>query len=628
MGRDREAALRVDGGAPYTDPDVYWENNRMNYLSDVPRVFLDLETQSSVDIKQGLKRYAQCASVLTAAVAVDDQRVVSVDSEAELAAILRRVRMPAEQRHVPYESKEVCAPFLVVSHNAAFEYAILSHAWPSVMDEIHTQGWVDTMLMARALNLPGGLEKLHGALLPTEHGKLKAGAAMVKSNATLSGIDDPEELRAYCRQDVEMTRRVYNALAPHTCGLDIRLAPVDIAINARGWPVDVSLCKRVRDRIAKKRRDLDNEVTRKGYAATLGGATGDYLLARRTKVKELAKGLDGPQADELLAMADTDAQLASAQAKWQAGMESDMTGGRACYVLSARHTHSGRWAGRAIQPHNFKRHCDDELLDTRRMIAADAGKVLVVTDYRQMELRLGMHLARATKMVDALNDGEDVYQQLADEVMGGNQATPQLRYFMKSVILGLMYGQGKAATQDRIREAGASEDVIAGIYGTLETYLIPKLHSAWKRLMRALDANRGKLTLGGDTCSTFLRLPVHGRLLVWHGYDNSDPDNVTYMSWEGGGWTKRRLWGAKAFAHVVSGLAADIMAAALIRIERTMDYAGAKIVGHVHDEIIVECPGHVVDNVQGMVEALMRVPIGRCMLDVETGTGKTWSKAK
>lgn len=56
-------------------------------------------------------------------------------------------------------------------------------------------------------------------------------------------------------------------------------------------------------------------------------------------------------------------------------------------------------------------------------------------------------------------------------------------------------------------------------------------------------------------------------------------------------WTKLSTYGGKLVENIVQATARDLLAISMYRIE----HAGFQIVGHVHDEIIVEVPVYLMD---------------------------------
>lgn len=94
-----------------------------------------------------------------------------------------------------------------------------------------------------------------------------------------------------------------------------------------------------------------------------------------------------------------------------------------------------------------------------------------------------------------------------------------------------------------------------------------------------------------------IRLPS-GRSLVYvrpkiEVEPEFDREGLTYEGSEqaSGKWTRLRTYGGKLVENIVQAIARDCLAIAMTRIEA----AGYRIVMHVHDEVIIECPTDACD---------------------------------
>ncbi len=201
-------------------------------------VVLDVETRSLRDLrKTGAHRYAAdpTTDVWCACYVVGDGPV--------------QIWRPGEP--VPIAEIEA-APVVLVAHNAAFERAILTHilspryGWP----EIPVERWRCTMAAALALALPAGLGKVADALSLTHRkgddgimhltGKPRRARADENPAAGPYWFDDPEHLEAlfaYCKQDVEVERELFQRLPP-LIPAEQAMWVLDQRINDRGFYTD------------------------------------------------------------------------------------------------------------------------------------------------------------------------------------------------------------------------------------------------------------------------------------------------------------------------------------------------------------------------------------------------------
>src|SRR5215212_10196697 len=78
--------------------------------------------------------------------------------------------------------------------------------------------------------------------------------------------------------------------------------------------------------------------------------------------------------------------------------------------------------------------------EVRRYFKAPAGRVLVVADYSQIELRIAAKISREERMLAAFANGEDIHTITARSLTGREEVTKQERKLAKAVNFGLLYG--------------------------------------------------------------------------------------------------------------------------------------------------------------------------------------------
>jgi DNA polymerase-1 len=93
---------------------------------------------------------------------------------------------------------------------------------------------------------------------------------------------------------------------------------------------------------------------------------------------------------------------------------------------------------------------------------------------------------------------------------------------------------------------------------------------------------------------------------------------------------RRELAERMALNAPIQGSAADIIKAAMLRVERALQASGvrSRLLLQVHDELVLECPH---DEVHAVGE-IVRREMGRAVelavpLDVSIGVGSTWDAA-
>ena len=205
----------------------------------------------------------------------------------------------------------------------------------------------------------------------------------------------------------------------------------------------------------------------------------------------------------------------------------------------------------------------------RAAIAAPRGQHLVVTDYRQLELRIAAHLSGDEGLLAAFNGAADPLAAVAATVHGVplEAVTATQRHATKAVAYGLMYGMGDAQLADALDvDEKRAASVRAGVAAAL-----PGLAAWTDAVTDAVRKDGCVRTLGGRT-----------RTIDLDG---------------GGGGGRARHHGGTATSFAVQGTAADIFKGALLQLDGALkdgDAAAglppsaARIVLQVHDEVVVE----------------------------------------
>jgi DNA polymerase-1 len=85
----------------------------------------------------------------------------------------------------------------------------------------------------------------------------------------------------------------------------------------------------------------------------------------------------------------------------------------------------------------------------RELFKAPDGRLMVVADYSQIELRVAVILAKEQRMLEAFDQGQDVHSLTAARLLRKSveDVTKQERQLAKAVNFGLLYGQGVTGLQ-------------------------------------------------------------------------------------------------------------------------------------------------------------------------------------
>jgi len=241
--------------------------------------------------------------------------------------------------------------------------------------------------------------------------------------------------------------------------------------------------------------------------------------------------------------------------------------------------------------------------EIRKMFVPKEGHVLVDADYSQIELRVLAHIAEDVVMQNAFASGMDIHTVTASQVFGVpvDEVTPLQRRHAKAVNFGIVYGISEFSLADDI---GVSRwEARSYIDNYLENY------SGVKRYMKQVveDARR---------C---------GYTTTMYGRKRYIPDLKS------SNFNIRQGAERIALNTPIQGTAADLIKLAMIRVDKALraQFPDAKLLLQVHDELIVECPEHMAQQVAQLVSREMeQVASLRVPLLAEAKWGKSWFDAK
>ncbi|MFI5290389.1 MAG: DNA polymerase, partial [Polyangia bacterium] len=240
--------------------------------------------------------------------------------------------------------------------------------------------------------------------------------------------------------------------------------------------------------------------------------------------------------------------------------------------------------------------------EIRRAFCADAGCLLVVGDYSQIELRLLAHLSEDPVLIDAFQKDEDIHRRTVSEMFGADKADDsQLRSVAKMINYGIVYGLSDYGLAQRLGIERA--DAKRYIDGYLKTYA--RAAAYMEGLIREAYRDAGARTLFGR----FRPLPELA----------SKNRNV-------------RMAGERMARNTpIQGTAADLLKLAMIKVQKFLDAEAPEVrmLLTVHDELVLEAPepraAQMGERLREVMEGV--VPL-KVPLKVDLGIGRTWADAK
>ncbi len=519
----------------------------------------------------------------------------------------------------------------------------------TVGDFLNPESWHCSMIHARTLGLPSSLAEV-GKVLGIEQQKMTDGKALVKFFCvpydTIDGVpqfhsptdypDKWEIFKAYNKRDVEaeleIDRKLSRFPVPDFIWQEFYL---DQEINDRGILVDMQLADKAINLDAKAKEELTAEVQKLTGVENPNsvyqlldwletqGYKSDSL--RKTQVLELIKTAKEPVKSVL----QMRLQLSKSSVKKYTAMKNT-----ACSDNRARGMFSfygasrtGRWAGRNVQLQNLPQNHLPDLTEARELVKYSSfediqmlyddvpdtlsqlirtafiprqGMKFIVADFSAIEARVIAWLAGETWRMQAFAEGKDIYCASASKMFGvpvvKHGENGHLR--QKGKISELACGFGGSV--------GAMKAMGADSLGLSDTELkqivtdwreaSPHITELWWAVDRAVKkAVKEKtatkthgLLFSYEAGFLFIRLPSGRRLAYakpYIGKNKFGGESVTYMGINAQKkWDRLESYGPKFVENCVQGIARDLL---MYSMQTLSQYF---IVGHIHDEIIIECP--------------------------------------
>ncbi len=241
--------------------------------------------------------------------------------------------------------------------------------------------------------------------------------------------------------------------------------------------------------------------------------------------------------------------------------------------------------------------------EIRKMFIPKAGCVLIDADYSQIELRVLAHIADDENMCNAFRDGLDIHTVTASQVFAvpASEVTSLQRRHAKAVNFGIVYG---------ISEFSLSEDIGVSRWEArdyIDSYLA-NYRGVKAYMHNVVEDAREK----GYTETMFGRRRYIPELKASNFNVRSGAERMTLNT-------------------PIQGTAADLIKLAMIKVDAALreNFPEAKLLLQVHDELIVECPEEIAEDVAKLMSAEMeQVAKLNVPLTAEAKIGKSWYDAK
>lgn len=469
-----------------------------------------------------------------------------------------------------------------------------------------------------------------------------------------------QEFKEYCVKDVEAENAIRKKLEPFDFPeKEKELYYLDQKINDTGIRLDLELVLNaigISDNIsaalmeqARELTGLDNpnsDAQLKSWIALTDGTEVESL--NKAAMPDVREAVSCNTVQKVLDIRD---QLSKSSVKKYQAMRDCVTGDGRAHGLLQFHgaSRTGRWSGRLIQVQNLPRiyersiatardvvkHGDGELLHLlygnvpdilsqliRTAFIPSPGCRFIVADFSAIELIVIAWLAGEQWVIDEYKGARKTYEMTASRMLGIpveliDKDSPE-RQKGKIASLACQYQGGVGALISMgALNMGLTEDELPEIVSRWRT-ANPAIVELWSDMENAaIEA----MDRPGNICSAthrisfikkgsilYMQLPS-GRLLAYHNAalrpGKFGRQSISYygMNQTTKRWELTDTYGGKLAENCVQAIARDLLAEALLR----LDKAGYRIAAHVHDEVILDVPEDF-GSLKNVIDLMTTIP--------------------
>lgn len=612
----------------------------INYL------LIDIETYSSVDLsKCGVFKYSESSyfKVLLFGYSINGEEVHVVDLASGEPIPPFVISALKDDNVTKY------------AYNASFERACLSRYLGLSKDEfLNPASWKCHMVWSAYLGLPLSLKGV-GKVLNLDSQKMEEGKELIKyfcvpnkegkQNTPDVAPSKWELFKKYNKRDVEVELQIHERLIKYPVPDFVwDEYHMDQEINDRGILVDSKLV----DAAIDINEEVTNKLTLEMKALTeIDNPNSVFQLKEwfssngvdidTLGKKDVLKLKDEIKDKKILHVLSIRQQISKSSIKKYQAMQNakcsdDRARGMFMFYGANR---TGRWAGRIIQLQNLPQNHLPDLEDARELVISKdinalemlyedipdtlsqlirtafiprPGYKFIVADFSAIEARVIAWFANEKWRIDAFRNNEDIYcasaSQMFHKPVVKHGINGELRQKGKIAELALGYGGSVGAlTAMGALDMGLEEDELKPLV-TAWRNASPNIVNFWWAVDKAAKdaiADKKKTYTHGLTfeCAhgmLFVTLPSRRKLSYVKPKIIENKYGGESISYEGIGtqkkWERLETYGPKIVENVVQGTARDVLCNS---IKTLRNY---RIVGHVHDELIIEVPmGETVEKI-------------------------------
>ena len=601
---------------------------------------IDIETYSDISLPDcGVHRYVSSErfEILLFAYSIDEGEIRVID-------LASGEKMPEMVMDLLMDDSVIKTAF-----NAAFERTCINRYFGiSLPPEVWRCTAVQSAILALPLSLEGvgealsldkkkmseGKELIRFFCMPCKATKANGGRTR---NLPADAPEKWEQFKTYCKRDVDVEMQIRRKLKNYPIpDREQVLYCMDQRINDRGIRVDTQMARQAiacdllyKEAAAKRAYELSG-LENPNSVSQLKGWLSDKGIEVDSLAKDTVTELVGKTEGEVSELLKIRLAMSKTSVKKYEAIERAVCDGRVHGLLQFYGANrTGRWAGRHVQIHNLpQNHMEDlelarslvkegrfdlvellypstpEVLSEliRTAFVAKPGCRFIISDFSAIEARVLAWMSGEAWRLRVFSTHGKIYEASASAMFGVPieeiGKTSPLRQKGKIAELALGYGGSVGALVSMgATKMGLSEEELPDL---VSQWRLANPHITefwWKVDAAAFKAVKERCTVQMDRLLfeyrggiLFIHLPS-GRKLSYVKprleLNRFGREGITY---EGVGeskkWTRIETYGPKMVENIVQAVSRDILAEAMLRLEK----AGFEIVMHVHDEVVLEVP--------------------------------------
>ena len=548
--------------------------------------------------------------------------------------------------------------------NAMFERVCLSNY---LGEWLEPESWKCSMVWSATLGLPLSLENV-GTVLGLEKQKLSEGKDLIRyfcvpckptkanggrtRNLPEHDREKWERFKAYNLRDVEaemqIQQRLFKFPVPDFVWEEYWQ---DQEINDRGIGVDMGMVTQAIAMDGRSKAELSGamqeltELENPNSVQQMKQWLSENGMETDSLDKKAVAGLLQEAPEPLRTVLTLRQQLAKSSVKKYQAMENAVCADSRAHGMFAFYgaNRTGRFSGRIIQLQNLYKNTMPDLAQARELvrcgdfealeilydsvpevlselirtaIVPQDGRKFIVADFSAIEARVLAWLAGEKWVSEVFEKGGDIYCETASRMfhckVEKHGENADLRQKGKQAVLSCGYGGSSGALKAMgALEAGMTEDELQPLVDSWRE-ANPNIVQLWWAVDRAVKECIKKrmptethgIRFDYQSGMMFATLPSGRRLAYVKpriGENRFGGESVTYMGVGGTKkWERLESYGAKFVENLVQGIARDILCYAMQTLKN------CAIVGHVHDEVIIEADQRM--SVEAVCEQMGRTP--------------------